>query len=198
MSQNSQSNAALSQSVGPNKMAGEPASRADKYSFAKYLRAIGQALDAQNLASFELAYHGGAYVIRRVAAQGWSVKNLVSHTKALLGRTQTESVSPAPVEINYSVEDVMDLDKAGRSQRGKNHETPDPFSISEKLRSVGSFIDSDPKRSLVSVTSHGKQLEIRYESESGTVRKTIRRMDHHFDAWKSLFQRRKNRIKLVK
>jgi hypothetical protein len=198
MNQNSHSHLALVEGVGETKGHGEPARRADKYSFAKYLRAIGQSLDAQNLASFELAYHSGVYVVRSVTARKWSMKNFFANRRVLSGHEPVEQGSPAPVQMHYSAEAVEALDAVGRTQRGKNHETPDPFSISEQLRSVGSFIDSDPQRSFVSVTSHGKRLEIRYESEKGGIRKITRRMEHHFDAWKELFQRRKNRIKRVK
>ena len=198
MKQNSQGNLAVLEGGADRKEAGEPVRRPDKYSFAKYLRAIGQALDAQNLASFELAYHSGVYVVRSVAAQKWSINNVCSNIRVLLGRESSRQSFPLPVQIHYSAEDVAELDAVGRTQRGKNHETPDPFSVAEQLRSAGSFIDSDARRSLVSVTSHRKQLEICYESEPGTVRKSIRRMEHHFDAWKCLFQRRRNRFKLVK
>ncbi|MBM4262701.1 MAG: hypothetical protein FJ145_14875 [Deltaproteobacteria bacterium] len=146
-----------------------------------------------------MTYHSGVYVVRNAALQRSSLRSLVQSVVASFGYLLETPKSKRPkaqsFEIQYSHEDLLQLDDEARSQRGHRHETPDPFTLAEKLRSVGSLIDADPKRSLVSVTNDGKQLKIRYEQEPGEIREETRRMEHHFRAWKGMFQQRKKRLK---
>lgn len=197
MKRNSSGNLALVETeITADEQARPPA---QSYSFAKFLRALGQALDAQNLAAFEMTYHSGVYVVRNAASQRSSLRNLlqsvVASVEYLLDAPAKKRPAGQSFEINYSHDDLVQLDNEGRSQRGLHHETPDPFTLAEKLRSVGSLIDADPKRSLVSVTNDGKQLKIRYEQESGEIQEETRRLEHHFRAWKGMFQQRKKRLK---
>lgn len=201
MKRNSHGNLAL---VETESMPSDGPGRAPEqsYSFAKFLRALGQALDAQNLATFEMTFHSGVYVVRNAASQRSSLKGLIHSVVASFGYLLDTRSSKANVaksfEIQYSHDDLVELDNEGRNLRGHHHETPDPFTLAEKLRGVGSLIDADPKRSLVSVTNDGRQLKIRYAHESGAVQEETRRMDHHFRAWKGMFQKRAKRSKRVK
>lgn len=196
MKRNSQGNLAISEAQYAE---ADQRSPAQSYSFAKFLRALGQALDAQNLATFEMTYHSGVYVVRNAASKRSSLKALVHSVVSSFGYLlDSKPAAAKSFEIQYSHDDLVQLDNQGRSQRGHHHETPDPFTMAEKLRSVGSLIDADPQRSLVSVTNNGKQLKICYEDDAGEVREETRRMDHHFRAWKGMFQQRKKRAKRVK
>ena len=130
-----------------NREGERPSERCANYSFAKFLRALGQALDAQNLASLELAYHSGVYVVRTaVAAQRGQANaplksifaGLFSSVGFLLGMPRAKNISPQPVEIHYSAEDLEHLDSVGQSKRMSDRSMPDRFSLAEKLR--GRFI----------------------------------------------------------
>lgn len=201
MKRNSHGNLALAETE--SLQSDEPARLPlQSYSFAKFLRALGQALDAQNLAAFEMTFHSGVYVVRNAASQRSSLRGMIHSVVAsfsyLLKIRSSKPKAAKSFEIHYSHDDLVQLDNAGRNQRGQHHETPDPFTLAEKLRGVGSLIDADPKRSLVSVTNSGRQLHIRYVHESGVVQEETRRMDHHFRAWKGMFQKRRKRVKRAK
>lgn len=166
---------------------------AAKYSFAKFLRAVGQALDAQNLASLELAYHSGVYVVRTtIAAQRGQAnapvkaafQGLFSSMGFLLRKPRAKNICTQAVEIHYSAQDLADLDSLGRSKRTSDRKMPDPFSLAEKLRTIGSFIDANPKRSLVGVSAQKGEVNIVYEAESGTLREDALTIEQQYDFWK--------------
>jgi hypothetical protein len=70
---------------------------------------------------------------------------------------------------------------------------PDPFSLAEKLRSVGLLIDSNPNRLLIGVSTKGDQLNICYVTETGTLQEVTLAVDHQYESWKTRYLKRKNR-----
>lgn len=83
-------------------------------SWAKLLRAMGQTLDAQNLASLELAYHSGAYLIRtvvyRIQRADWSMSEIIRELAARLGWMKStgspEYVLPENSDALFNPQDI--------------------------------------------------------------------------------------------
>jgi len=171
-----------------------------KQSFAKLLRTIGQALDAQNVASLELAYHSGVYFVRTVAARtrkmDRSFKGVIGELLAGLGIVKSGSSENVVAEIQYDAEDIEQLENDAKSNRSNDRAMPDPFTLAERLRTVGSVIDANPNRSLVTVTASKEdgQVSFCYLSETGELRDDHFRVDNQYEAWKKRYLKRKNRM----
>jgi len=174
--------------------------RVTKQSFAKLLRAIGQALDAQNVASLELAYHSGVYFIRTVAARSrkmdGSFKGMIGELLAGLGIVKSEDSENVVAEVQYDADDIEKLENNAKLNRLNDRAMPDPFTLAERLRTVGSVIDANPNRSLITVSANNEdgQVSFCYLSETGELRDDNFRIHNQYEAWKKRYLKRKNRL----
>ncbi len=115
------------------------------YDIADYsqpLRAIGQALEALNVQTFEMEPAGAAYLIRGAAAIEDSVTTTQRVSPANLRSTRGDIASQEPtltsapqaknetatsrIEVNYTPKDVERLEIAGRAKRGETSNMADP------------------------------------------------------------------------
>jgi hypothetical protein len=123
MNQDSQISSATKESSAQHRNPRSLEQPANKYSFAKCLRAVGQALDAQTLVSLELAYQSGIYVVRTVAAQRQQadsslkgvMQGLYSTMGLLLGLRPAVSSFTEQVEIPHSADELVHLDSVGQT-----------------------------------------------------------------------------------
>jgi len=111
---------------------------------ARYLRAIGQDLEAKGVTQFELMPVADGYRVR--APYG---ATRFKETREVDGQGMM-SASSSPVELTYSREAIDKLDEKGRAKRGRGNGMPDFFSLSQCLRALGAVIDS----------KHGQLLQI--------------------------------------
>jgi hypothetical protein len=114
---------------------------------ARYLRAIGQDLEAKGVTQFELMPVADGY---RVRAPYGATRVKATNEADGQGMSQRMSASSSPVELTYSREAIDKLDEKGRAKRGRGNGMPDFFSLSQCLRALGAVIDS----------KHGQLLQI--------------------------------------
>lgn len=131
-------------------------------SYAQSLRAIGQALEALHLNSFELHKNGSAYVLRVGVA---SARKLEVFAGKVSGRLRQGDLG---LEISMTSSDVERLDADGRSRRGSGSGRP-TANLSLSLRVVGDFLDE--KRAVTFSISWSPQLVmVQYETPNGDHR----------------------------
>jgi hypothetical protein len=105
---------------------------------AKFLRAIGQDLEARGISSFSLSFAGDHYRLRsavrcnRVAAP---------RPSRFWFSRRPETPEPVPTDIYYSYEDIERLDQSGRAKRGPSSGSADFLSLPQQLRAVGAIAD---------------------------------------------------------
>jgi hypothetical protein len=105
---------------------------------AKFLRVIGQDLEARGIASFSLSFAEDHYRVR--AAMKPKPIATQPPNRFWFRRRVQEPVQAAPTEIHYSYEDIERLDQSGLASRGSGR-VPDFLSISQQLRAVGAIVD---------------------------------------------------------
>jgi hypothetical protein len=86
------------------------------------LRCIGQNLEQRGLKSFDIRLEGTAYV----AQCGYQ-----------------DPPSPMPVIIEYTVEDLQNLDRSGEGKRGESSSAKEFLNQVQIFRAIGNYIDKN-------------------------------------------------------
>lgn len=134
--------------------------------YANALRAIGYALEAAKVESFELTCEAPNYVIR-VESQSGKKRRLKGFLEAtrfqVLKRIfPSRFLSKSGLELIYTPRHIERLDHEGQLRR---HEAgaPDPHSLPQALRAIGAHLDHKEAR-LLHIARRGPSITIRYET----------------------------------
>jgi hypothetical protein len=111
------------------------ASMGDRNSYDQDLRVIGQALEAKRIHVFELKNHGDRYVVRGDPEKEAS---LLAQLRDWAARTRGHSLASSGT---YWPADLDLLERQGRLNRRVPNRLPDFYSLSNTLRTVGSYLD---------------------------------------------------------
>jgi len=71
------------------------------------------------------------------------------------------------VEFLYSVEELKRQDEELKEPRTDVNTTPEPYSLSNTLRTVGAFLDRKPDAKLLFASNRGQEVVILYETNGG-------------------------------
>jgi len=71
------------------------------------------------------------------------------------------------VEFLYSVEELTSQDEELKEPRRDANATPDPYGLSNILRTVGAFLDRKPDAKLLFASNRGQEVAILYETKHG-------------------------------
>ncbi|HEU4342930.1 MAG TPA: hypothetical protein VFU31_15320 [Candidatus Binatia bacterium] len=169
-------------------------------SYAKELRALGQALESRHIVALDLVAVADVYAIRAKTrlpqdAHGSGTLSLKSTLgkvwSALSGDSRRSRVQT--VDFRYSVEEIMQLDRAGRSMRSDPAGTPNPNALSQILRSAGSYLDFKERSSLIGISIQERSVTIRYQTADGQPQEAKQDMEYFYDYWVKMYLRRSNR-----
>ena len=109
---------------------------ADSKSYERQLRTIGQSLEAQRIRIFELHQQGERFIVKGEPDQETSlIAKLVNWQKRNRSAGLNES-------LNYTLQDLDDLDRQGRAHRSKANRLPDFHTLPNTLRAVGSHLEN--------------------------------------------------------
>jgi hypothetical protein len=103
-----------------------------RINFAMALRCIGQDLERRGVKCFDIRLEANEYTV--------------------LGGYQEPPTTTLPVEINYRLLDIADLDDSGAEDQGKPMPAKEFLNQAQILRSVGGFLDKNEAR-LIRVTN---------------------------------------------
>ena len=165
------------------------------FSYAKELRALGQALERHHFSSLELEVEGGIYLVRGKA-------RVVKEAQSSLARLVRDLIygysAPAQEETNlsFSAAAIDQLDCEGRSKRKASHQLPDPYSLSQILRGAGSYLDRRNETSLVGITLTDRWVTLRYKTAEGRLEQAKQDLVYFYDYWVKMYLRRSNRLQL--
>jgi hypothetical protein len=93
------------------------------------LRAVGQAIEAQGISSFELKAVAGQYVVSGTPERP---ATLVQALRRWRSRRRT---------LTYTTQDVRTLERKGRQRRVVSGRLPDFYNVSNILRTIGVYLD---------------------------------------------------------
>jgi len=176
--------------------------------YAQSLRVIGQALEVLNVRQFEMEPAGDDFLVRGSAgssgenpssAQSSSDK-LRSMLGILLPAAQENqngykgigSKTGFPIDLNYTLEDIERLEKAGRARRGRSEKEADVSSLSQGLRCIGEYLNQKRAR-LVKVTRESESVTIEYATSLGSQIKERFMVKDIYDLWVRMYLQRTGR-----
>ena len=178
-----------------DKLTGEKA-QFQKISYARELRAVGQALEAQHVSSLDLELKDGLYVVRgRLTAADYAqlsfsgfIRDLVSGVgSALTGGSRRSFYE---IDLSYQPEEIEELDSKGRAHRRAADKTPDPYGLAQKLRGVGSFLDYRPEITLTGVSVEDRWVTVRYRTAEGRIEQAKQDVTYFYNYWVKMYLRR--------
>jgi hypothetical protein len=104
-------------------------------SYDQDLRAIGQALEIRGITVFDLKNQSGRYVVRGTPDKPSSV--IQSMRRWMRG-----SESDASNTINYSAQEIEEIERQAKKKRVKSNRLPDFYNLSSTLRTLGAYLKS--------------------------------------------------------
>ena len=123
------------------------------------LRAIGQALEAQGISTFDLKAQVGRYVASGAPEKPESLVVALRHWRR-------NSWRRGPREVTYTAEDINTLEKEGQARRAANGQLPDFYNVSNILRTVGAYLDVKNAR-LLEMQKRPLTLTLMYQTTGG-------------------------------
>jgi hypothetical protein len=169
-------------------------------SFARQLRALGQALEKFRFSAFDLELKDENYLVRGRAISNESVKfSFLRFVGELLRGTAAEpmwSCTAGQVDLRFSPEEIDGFDNRGRVRRQDPNKMPDPYSVSQILRGAGSYLDNRDVMTLIGISLKGKWVTVSYQSSEGRLEQAQQDLEYFYDYWVKMYLRRSNRRKL--
>jgi hypothetical protein len=118
------------------------------------LRAVGQALEAQGISTFELKAQGGHYVVSGTPEKPPTLMAALRHWRR------------GPRVLIYTAQDIVVLEKKGQGRRAANGQLPDFYNVSNVLRTVGAYLDVKNAR-LLEIQKRPLTLTLMYQGTGG-------------------------------
>lgn len=153
-------------------------------SYAQHLRVIGQALDAKRISVFELKSQGNQYIVRGEPDTDSSLVGKLRHWRE---RIQGHALASS---FTYAPPDIEKLDREGKSRRSKPGRLPDFYSLSNALRTVGSYLDSQGAE-LLEIHKSSLNVTLLYRNKDGHPNMEERSLASFYDLFIALHGRRK-------
>lgn len=181
----------------------EISAESQKSSYARDLRALGQALEAEHVFSLDLELKGGLYIVRgKVTAADYaqsSFSRFMQDFIAGVGSALTGGPRRSSYEIglSYHPKDIEELDSKGRAHRRAGNQNPDPYSLAQKLRGVGSFLDYQPETTLTGISVEDRWVTVRYRTAEGRIEQAKQDVTYFYDYWVKMYLRRNLRQNLA-
>jgi hypothetical protein len=127
-------------------------------SYALALRAIGQALEAQQTKDFDLSLIETGFVVRENKPRYLKWRRTI--------RVNGKGKALELFDVHFSVADIARLDQSGKERRQTPGQTPDFHALSQTLRTVGGLVD---RRGfdLLELSRCGSKLTLRLEQSEG-------------------------------
>jgi hypothetical protein len=156
--------------------------------YSRILRVVGQKLEPLRPETYEVVCYGTCYLVRcRVKEDSQGKKEEEKKVRGLaaflrlwrepeipgIGEKPSEGTS-MNVEFLYSLEELNHEDEEHKEPRRDANAMPDPYSLSNTLRSVGEFLDRKTDAKLLFASNHGQEIVILYETKQG-----VRNLEHY-------------------
>ena len=149
--------------------------------YSSILRVVGQKLEPLRPETYEVVCYDNCYLVRCRVKQ--DTKDKKAEEKRVRGlaaflRLWREPENPSTgekpnegtsmnVEFLYSVEELTRQDEELKEPRTDASATPEPYSLSNTLRTVGAFLDRKPDAKLLFASNRGQEVVILYETNGG-------------------------------
>ncbi len=123
------------------------------------LRAVGQALEARVISTFELKTRPGHYVVSGKPDRPPSLT-------AALRQLHNNHWRRGEHTITFTREDIKQLEIKGKARRAGGGRLPDFYNVSNILRTIGAYLDVKNAR-LVEIQKRTLTLTLLYQTSNG-------------------------------
>jgi hypothetical protein len=178
----------LSKAKEEHSMPLAPASRA---SYSQSLRVIGQFLQTLKPKDFEIQLLQGEITVRL------RVMEVIIPPTPPKPKFSFRAPPPAPAttrettsERRYSIQEIEELDREGQTKRVNTDAPTDFYSLSQMLRTVGSYVDHRHLR-LLDLNWDGSRLVLRLEGADGRSGTEEHAVSSFHDYFSRMYLRRK-------
>jgi len=194
-------------SVQDQIVAYDPGKVKEAQGYEQLLRAVGQALEKDNLQNFELIPADNGFHIRGSAAclLDPSVDEPpANRVRAFLNKLPTHNnvdentplaaeSAKAPVEIQFTIKDIQQLEIDGYARRVDAHLIANAASLSQVLRCLGAYLNQKRAR-LLRLTRDGETFSLEYETSLGSQIKEGFNAKGLYDMWVRMYMQRAGRV----
>ena len=158
-----------------------PLAGCNSKSFARQLRALGQALERFRFSAFDVKIEDGSYLVVVKA-------NPISRHPDI---TSIES----QIDLPFSQEEIERFDWHGKKRRQDSSKMPDPYSVSQILRGAGFYLDHRSVANLMEISLKEKCVTVCYETREGRLEHTEHDFEYFYDCWINIYLRQSHRPK---
>lgn len=159
------------------------------------LRALGQALEALGIESFELVLEGDNFVVYGGPELAPTREKRSTATRFQLFRRNRAKTKPQRgfyiSGMRFQESDVKRLDHQGKDIRITPEGCPDTNSLAHALRMIGAHIDKKGGI-LLRVIRYNRLFTIWYKNSLGAASKEIFTQSNLYDLWVHLYKKRRN------
>jgi hypothetical protein len=160
-------------------------------SFAHQLRALGQALEKFCFAALDVKLSGGNYLVTgQVAAVEKAKFSLGQFVRGLLRGFPTSTLTGSKVTLCFSPQEIESFAFQGKAERRAAGKMPGPHSISQILRGIGSYLDSQEGTTLIAISLNPKRVSVRYRTAAGKLEQAHQNVEYFCDYWMKMSLRR--------
>jgi hypothetical protein len=157
------------------------------------LRAIGQALEARAIESFELVLEGDNFVVYGGSGATGQPEPEAPPRRFQLFRRKTAKVKRRNgfqiSGMRFWESDVQRLDRQGMDIRTTSEKCPDASSVSHNMRMIGAHLDKTGLI-LLRVTMGNGVFTVWHKSRSGAELKEVFTQSNLYDLWVHLYKKR--------
>jgi len=168
------------------------------FSYARELRALGQALENQGLVSLELQAKDGGYLVRGLTPLPEEPKSYLwgrlENVFASVLWTEGSSMRMDEVVYQFPPERIQQLEREGGRKRVNPQQTPDPSKLSQLLRTAGCYLDRKQQVSFLAISLKDRWVTVSYKTADGRIEQTKAELGFFYDYWVKLYLRRRNRV----
>lgn len=129
-------------------------------SYDQRLRNIGQSLEAQRISVFELSHQGERFVVKGEPEKETSLLDALRNWQR---RQRSDGLKGS---LTFTDQDIDQLERQGRANRSRANRLPDFHSLSNTLRTIGSYLDLK-NADLVEIRKHQLSVTILSRSKEG-------------------------------
>ena len=151
--------------------------------YHQQLRSIGQSLEAQRIAVFELRHRGDRIVIKGEPEKETS---LLATLRNWQKQRRSEGLSSS---LSFTAQDLDQIDRQQRAKRFQVNRLPDFYSLANTLRTVGWYLDSKGAL-LLEIHKRPLSLTILSRNEAGHPEYEERSIASFYDLFLRLHDRR--------
>lgn len=138
------------------------------------LRAIGQELEIRGITVFEIKNQPGRYVVRGTPDKPGSLI-------ASMRRWARKGESDADT-LNYGAQQIEEIERRGKKKRVKPGRLPDFYNLSNTLRTLGAYLNSQDAQ-LLELHKRPLTVTLLYENRQGHPHMEDRTIASFFDVF---------------